>query len=250
MNDKIAAVLPQSLPRLLGEAAFFIDFDGTLVPIAERPSEVSVARSVLSLLQDLSARSAGAVAVITGRTLESADSFLAPLKLPIAAEHGFVRRDALGGMHLVSQGKEEVAVAVARLQPLVHANPGLLLERKTSSAALHYRQRPELAVLCKRAAEESLADLSNLALLPGKMVLEIRPKGTTKGTAVAAFLKEPPFAGRLPVCAGDDLTDEDAFAVVNARDGISIKIGEGETVAKYRTGRESFIAWLEQIAAG
>ncbi len=108
-------------------------------------------------------------------------------------------------------------VVAARLEPLIEANPGLLLERKTASVALHYRQRPELGALCAEAVQAATADMAELSVLPGKMVYEVRPQGADKGTAVEAFLGEAPFAGRVPVYIGDDFTDEHAFAAVNAR---------------------------------
>jgi trehalose 6-phosphate phosphatase len=241
--------MSRPLPSLSANAAFFIDFDGTLVEIASRPDLVEVEPRVRSLLAALGTRYGRAVAVVTGRPLEVVDALLAPLKLPIAAEHGSVRRDATGRVHLETEGIEALAAAALRLEPLVAANRGLLLERKTASAALHYRQRPDLAEVCASAVREAAAGKDGLVILPGKMVYELRPAGIDKGTAVAAFLGEAPFRGRLPVYAGDDFTDEHAFATVNAAGGLTIKVGEGETTAAYQTDRQGLLAWAEGLVA-
>jgi trehalose 6-phosphate phosphatase len=241
--------MTRSLPPLSANAAFFIDFDGTLVAIAPRPDLVHVEPEVLQVLERLSERFDHAVAVITGRPLATVDGFLAPLKLPVAAEHGSIRRDAQGHVHADTHSIEAVKGVAARLEPLVEANPGLLLERKQTSVALHYRQRPELGAACKDAVEKAVVGTTGLAVLPGKMVFEVRPQGLDKGTAVKAFLDEPPFKGRTPVYMGDDVTDEDAFAAVNALGGITVKIDDGDTQAQYRTDRAGLFAWLEGLGA-
>jgi trehalose 6-phosphate phosphatase len=233
----------KSLPHLAADAAFFIDFDGTLVVIAARPDLVRVEPGVIALLRRLAGRYGGAVAVVTGRPLAAVDALLAPLKLPIAAEHGSVRRDAAGVLHGNSKWSARIEQVAARLAPFVEANPGLLFELKTASVALHYRQRPELGQMCAEAVQAATADLAELSVLPGKMVYEVRPQGADKGTAVEAFLDEAPFAGRVPVYIGDDFTDEHAFAAVNARGGVTIKVGEGETLAHYRAAREDILDW-------
>jgi trehalose 6-phosphate phosphatase len=241
--------MPRSLPPISANAAFFIDFDGTLVAIAPRPDLVHVEPRVRHVLERLSARFDHAVAVITGRPLDAVDGFLAPLELPVAAEHGSIRRDAAGRVHADTHSIETVKGVAARLAPLVEANPGLILERKQTSVALHYRQRPELGEMCKDAVEKAVAGTNGLAILPGKMVFEVRPQGLDKGTAVKAFLDEPPFRGRVPVYMGDDVTDEDAFVAVNALGGVTIKIDDGNTKAQYRTDRPGLVAWLESLAA-
>jgi trehalose 6-phosphate phosphatase len=237
------------LPPVPPNTAFFIDFDGTLVAIAPRPDLVQVEPEVLEVLERLSARFDHAVAVITGRPLATVDDFLAPLKLPVAAEHGSIRRDAQGHVHADTRSIQAVETVAARLAPLVEANSGLLLERKQTSVALHYRQRPELGETCRQAVEKAVADTTGLAVLPGKMVYEVRPQGLDKGTAVKAFLDEPPFKGRVPVYMGDDVTDEDAFRAINALGGITIKIDDGDTEAQFRSDRAGLIAWLEGLAA-
>jgi trehalose 6-phosphate phosphatase len=235
------------LPPVSPGTAFFVDFDGTLVDIVPRPDQVEVEPRVLHLLSSLSEKFDQAVAVVTGRPLDVVDGFLAPLKLAVAAEHGSIRRDASGKVHTDSRGIEAVEAAAAGLRALVNANPGLILERKQVSVALHFRQRPELAEVCKDAAEEAVADNDGLVILPGKMVFELKPEGIDKGVAVRAFLDEAPFRGRVPVYMGDDVTDEHAFAVVNELGGITIKIDGGDTVAQYRTDREGLFSWMSSL---
>ena len=235
------------LPPLGANSAFFFDFDGTLAAIAPRPELVEAEPRVGDLLRGLCDRFDGAVAIVTGRPLEVVDGFLAPLKLATAAEHGSIRRDASGHVHADTRGLEAVLAAGNALTGLVEDNPGLLLERKQTSVALHYRQRPDLNETCRAAVAEAVADNGSLVILPGKMVYEVRPSGYDKGVAVAAFLDEAPFKGRLPVYIGDDVTDEDAFAVVNALSGVSIKIDDGDSQAQYRTDREGLLNWLAEL---
>jgi trehalose 6-phosphate phosphatase len=240
--------MPKSLPTIDGNAAFFVDFDGTLVEIAAKPHLVHVEPRVVTALESLRERLGGAVAIVTGRPLDVVDRLLAPLILPTAAEHGLVHRDASGAVHVEDGALAGMEAARSRLQTFAEANPGLILERKMVSASLHYRQHPELGQACGVAAHAAIEGERGLEVLPGKMVFEVRPKGRNKGTAVEAFLNEPPFAGRQPIFAGDDVTDEDAFKVVKARGGISIKIGDGDTVADYRTDRDGLFAWAKTIA--
>jgi trehalose 6-phosphate phosphatase len=241
--------MPKRLPGLAANAAFFIDFDGTLAAIADRPDLVVMEPGIVPMLKDLRRRCEGAVAVITGRPLARVDALLQPLILPVAAEHGSVRRDAVGAVHEDRSGAGEVAAAAARIEPLVAAHPGLMLERKTASVALHYRERPDLAEVSALAVQKATEDLPALTVLPGKMVFEVRGRSVTNGTAVEAFLAEEPFRGRMPVYVGDDFTDEYAFAAINAAGGISIKIGEGDTIAKYRTERDAWLEWCAAQAA-
>jgi trehalose 6-phosphate phosphatase len=237
-------IMFEPLPPLETNAALFFDFDGTLVEIAPRPDLVHVEPGLIDLLSSLGNRFDHALAVVTGRPLDVVDRFLAPLKLPVAAEHGSIRRDASGEVHADARGAEAVAAAEQQLAKLVDANDGLILERKMVSVALHYRQRPELAEACSAAVEAVVAANPGLVVLPGKMVFELKPAGVDKGVAVRAFLEEAPFKGRVPVYMGDDVTDEHAFAAVNALGGISIKIDDGETQARYRTDRPGLFAWL------
>ena len=228
-------------------SAFFFDFDGTLVAIAPRPDLVAVEPPVREVLDGLVAKFDGAVAVVTGRPLNVVDGFLAPTRLATAAEHGSIRRDASGTLHVDEGDAEAVAAAYAMLQPLAEEHGGLILERKRTSIALHYRQRPDTAATCEEAVRDVVAKNPGLVILPGKMVFELKPKGIDKGEAVRAFLGEAPFQDRTPIFMGDDVTDEHAFEVVNAGGGLSIKVDDGDTVARYRTDRKGLFEWLFRV---
>jgi trehalose 6-phosphate phosphatase len=130
--------------------------------------------------------------------------------------------------------------------------PELLVEDKGISATIHYRRAPELESIVDSVVEDVHARMSGEFLVQGgKLLREIIPIACNKGTAVAAFMKEPPFAGRLPTFVGDDVTDEHAFMVVNQMGGCSIKVGRGETIARYRLPDVAAVrAWLGVLQNG
>jgi trehalose 6-phosphate phosphatase len=243
----------QSLPALLSpsETAFFFDFDGTLVELAPTPDGVLVPPVVIESLAELRRLTNGAVAVVSGRGIDNIDGFLGMPDLPVAGLHGAERRDANG--HTVRVGFNDVRLLQMErvLADVVSAHPGMLLEIKAASLALHYRNAPFAERPAREAAERVVAEHADAYVLqPGKMVYEVKPKNVDKGRALRAFLDEAPFAGRTPVFAGDDLTDEKGFAVVNERGGLSIKVGPGETSARARVESVgAFLAWLSSIVA-
>jgi trehalose 6-phosphate phosphatase len=214
---------------LYPSCALFLDFDGTMVDLAPQPNAVHVPQPFISVLRDLNDYLQGAVAVISGRPIEQIDAFLQPLRLGVAGVHGAERRGADGRVHLLNTHPldqvEEAACALAA------RHPGLLVEKKRGSVALHYRQRPELEDLCLGAMRRAVEESPGLTLLRGKMVVEAKPGGASKGRAIEDFLAEPPFAGRKPVFIGDDITDEVGFSSVQRLGGLGIKVGEGPTVA-------------------
>ena len=239
--------LPTHLSPL--ETAFFVDFDGTLVELASTPDGVEVAPRVREVLAALWRLTNGAVAVVSGRGIDDLDTLLAPLRLPIAGLHGAERRDAEGVARRLGFNAEMVMQMAGVLAETVRANPGMLLETKGAGLALHYRNAPDKEAAA-RAATERLVEQHSAAymLQPGKMVFEIKPNNVDKGRAIQAFLAEAPFAGRRPVFVGDDLTDEKGFAVVNQHDGVSIKIGPGQTIAGARLASvDALLGWLETI---
>jgi trehalose 6-phosphate phosphatase len=209
--------------------ALFLDFDGTMVDIAPLPSAVHVPEPLIAVLQDLQGQLQGAVAVISGRPIDQIDEFLDPLRLPVAGVHGAERRGADGMLHLLhAQPLDSVEEAACQLAA---QNPGLLVENKRGSLALHYRQRPELEELCLRTMQQAVDRSPGITLQRGKMVVEAKPGGASKGRAIEAFLAESPFTGRTPVFIGDDITDEVGFSTVQRLGGMGIKVGEGSTCA-------------------
>lgn len=239
----------QSIPAFLSltDTAFFFDFDGTLVELAPTPDSICVPPSLIALLAALRHRSHGAVAIVSGRGIDNIDTFLNMPDLPIAGLHGAERRDANGDTQRIRFNDARLLRIERELAVVVERHPGMLLEIKGAAVALHYRNAPEREGIAREATERLVADYADAYVLqPGKMVFEIKPKGVDKGRALAAFLNEPPFAGRMPVFAGDDLTDEKGFAVVNAHGGLSIKVGAGETSARARL--DSVDALHAQIA--
>lgn len=231
--------------------ALFLDFDGTLAALAERPEAVRVEPGLVALLERLHGQLDGALAIVTGRPIAHIDHFLDPLRLPVAGIHGAQGRHADGrGWQLAAPALEAAETAALAL---LSRHPGLRLERKTVALALHYRQAPELAGLCLAHLHEAVAASPGLELLQGKCVIEVKPAGVSKGRAIENFLAEPPFAGRVPVFAGDDVTDEAGFDTVLRRGGLALKVGEGPTRAPHRLAdpaalRQALAEWSQQLA--
>lgn len=221
--------LPAIAPH---STALFLDFDGTLADLAPQPEAVRLADDLVPLLRLLFSHVDGALAIVSGRRLSDLDEFLRPLELPSAAEHGAQRRLADGQRIGIPRPDLQHAIKAASALAIQHA--GLRVEVKSAAVALHYRHAPKLQSLCLQVMTEAVAASSNVELLSGKYVFEIKPAGVSKGTAIAAFMLQAPFAGRIPLFAGDDVTDEAGFSAVQALGGAGIKVGEGETVAHYR----------------
>lgn len=224
---------PPPPPRL--DWAYFLDVDGTLIDIADTPDAVHVDDALLALIARLQRASGGAVALVSGRALSFLDHRLGALHLPVAGQHGLERRDASGRVWMHAAPPAARSAIKAALVPVLARHPGLLLEDKGLTLALHYRLAPQLASYAHRLmARLAAAANAGLEVQRGRRVAEIKPAGMDKGAAVAAYLAEPPFARRRPVFIGDDLNDEHGFAEVNRLDGISIKVGKGASCARYR----------------
>ena len=173
------------------------------------------------------------------------DEFLAPLRLPSAAEHGAQRRLISG--EIIRMASPDLQAVIHQVSTLAQRHPGLRVEIKTAAVALHYRHAPEMEAVCRQAMGEAARSTPGLELLHGKYVLEIKPAGISKGTAIEDFMAQAPFAGRLPLFAGDDVTDEDGFSAVQRLGGCGIKVGEGATRARYRCPSPAALRqWLQR----
>ena len=235
---------PRNLPLIDPQTALFLDFDGTLVDLATQPEAVRITPDVIPALKQLAAGLSGALAIVSGRRLADLDNLLAPLQLPTAAEHGAQRRLASGKiMRLAAPDLQSV---IRQLNAVAQRHHGLRVEVKMAAVALHYRHAPELEAVCLQAMTDAVNATANVELLHGKCVFEIKPAGINKGTAIAAFMAHPPFMGRRPVFAGDDVTDEAGFAVTQQLGGDGIKVGEGSTQAVYRCESPAALRqWLQ-----
>ena len=230
--------------------ALFLDFDGTLVDIAERPEAVVVDPGLPALLHRLRERCGGALAIVTGRAVSVIEAFLPGLDLDICGLHGLERR--VGGrlQRVEPIDLPLLRAAVPTLAARLSRIPGVLIEDKGESVALHWRLAPEAAPQVREAAYSALRDLGpNFRLQDGKAVVEIVPEASGKGRAVEALLMAPPYRGRRPVFAGDDVTDENGFRAVEPRGGLSVKIGLGPTAATRRVDSPAaFRLWLSLFA--
>jgi trehalose 6-phosphate phosphatase len=215
--------------------AFFLDVDGTLLELADRPDAVSVSPDLTKLLAGLAATCNGALALISGRAARDLDRMFAPLQLAVAGQHGVERRDVTGTLHRHAFPDRQLQDVANRLRAFVDEHPGLLLEDKGCSLALHFRRAPELADRVRIAVERAASELgADFEVMAGKFVHELKPGGRDKGLAIREFLSEAPFTGTLPVFLGDDVTDEFGFATVNRMGGHSVKVGPGHSVAHWR----------------
>ncbi|HEY1720199.1 MAG TPA: trehalose-phosphatase [Magnetospirillaceae bacterium] len=226
--------------------ALFLDLDGTLAEIADTPGDVRVAKRVPELLARWTDKLDGALAVVSGRPMAQLLELLAPFEGAMAGIHGLERRFA-NGKTITAAPLPEMLYARRALQTFADSLSGVALEDKGSALALHYRASPEHGRACRDLAHEF--GQGRLVVVPGKMVVELQPKGYDKGVALEAFMNEAPFANRRPFFVGDDRPDEAAFDYVNRVGGISVLAGPSvaSTVAQYRLENVSAVlAWLEE----
>ena len=236
------------LPVPQRDWTYFLDIDGTLVDFADSPTGACLDPAFRQLIEELYRAAGGAVALISGRSIGDIDRLFPGIRFPAAGQHGIERRDATGRISRHAFPSQELDGVRRRLAEAVARHPGLLLEDKGLSVALHYRRAPRLAGYAHRLVHALVAPLgARYHVQTGKRLVELKPAGKDKGGAVREFMQEEPFRGRTPVFVGDDVTDEYGFATVNRLHGHSVKVGPGRTVARWRLPDVRAVrAWLER----
>ncbi|WEF24153.1 trehalose-phosphatase [Paracoccus sp. S3-43] len=240
-----------SLPALTADTALFLDFDGCLVEIAPRPDAVTVPPGLARRLERLHEALGGAVALISGRDVANLRRYLPGFPGAMAGSHG--AELALGGKDIAATHDADLDIPAlhAAAAGAVAAHPAILVERKPHGVALHYRADPSLRLVVEEVMQQLADAHPNMVLQPAKMAVELRPAGTGKDGALDRLMAMPPFSGRVPVYAGDDLTDEAAMARAQALGGDGIKIGAGDSVARYRLDDPAALArWLDEALGG
>jgi trehalose 6-phosphate phosphatase len=244
-------------PPLDPHSALFLDLDGTLLEIASRPEMVIVPEGLAGLLTRLAEQRGGALALVSGRRIAELDRLLQPWRGAAAGIHGAERRGADGSVATSGNvpADRKASAALDRLRPalsdLAARVPGVLLEDKGRTLAVHYRQAPDKAEMIRSALDKLLREHGDtLRLIAGKMVFELQPCHHGKHGAIAAFMAETPFRGRVPVFVGDDTTDEDGFAEVNRRGGLSVRVGPEGDMTQAVCGLSSVSAVLDWLRGG
>jgi trehalose 6-phosphate phosphatase len=246
-EHEAAAVHAVPLPQ--DPWCLFLDVDGTLLELADTPGGVAVDAGLATLLTQLRSASQGAVALVSGRTIENIDQLLDTRGLPVAGLHGCERRDARGTLHVAPIAREQLADLRSGLERLVSRHPGLLLEDKGAGVALHFLKARELENELRAEVALLAAPLvPKFAILDGHAVIEVKPAAHTKDSAVTAFMAEPPFAGRTPIFIGDDQTDYGGFAAVRRHGGMAIAVGPRVRAEQWLPGPAAVRSWLELLS--
>ena len=222
-----AVPVPSSLVSHLSETAVLLDIDGTLLDFAPTPREVWVPPGLAKTLSGLLERTSGALALVSGRSLNDIDLIFAPEEFPAVGGHGAEMRLAPESEAVATHAPPMDKELKKRLAAIAKLSPGILLEDKGYSLALHYRLAPHAEKAIYEAVSLIRADLPNapIEVLPGKLVCEIKLAGFTKATGVLELMNHEPFKGRRPFFIGDDVTDESVFAIMPDLRGLSFSVG-------------------------
>ena len=219
--------VPRSLLPHLSETAVLLDIDGTLLDLMPTPREVWVPPGLIKTLNHLYKRTGGALALVSGRSLNDIDLIFAPDQFPAVGGHGAEMRLEAEADAVAARAPPLDKELKRRLAAIARLSPGILLEDKGYSLALHYRLAPHAEKAIYEAVSLIRADLPDapIEVLPGKCVCEIKHSGFTKASGVRELMTHPPFKGRKPFFIGDDVTDETVFAIMPDLDGVAFSVG-------------------------
>jgi trehalose 6-phosphate phosphatase len=219
--------VPRSLVPHLSETAVLLDIDGTLLDLAPTPREVWVPPGLSKTLNRLFQRTGGALALVSGRSLNDIDLIFAPDQYPAVGGHGAEMRLDSDSEAVAAHAPPMDKELKRRLAAIAKLSPGILLEDKGYSLALHYRLAPHAEKAIYEAVSLIRADLPNapIEVLPGKCVCEIKHSGFTKASGVRELMTREPFKDRRPFFIGDDVTDESVFAIMPDFDGLAFSVG-------------------------
>ncbi|ANW06184.1 trehalose-phosphatase [Bradyrhizobium icense] len=223
--------VPRSLVPHLSESAILLDIDGTLLDLMPTPREVWVPPGLAKTLNRLLVRTNGALALVSGRSLNDIDLIFAPDQFPAVGGHGAEMRIEPDSEAVAAHAPPMDKELKRRLAAIAKLSPGILLEDKGYSLALHYRLAPHAEKAIYAAVSLIRADLPNapIEVLPGKCVCEIKHSGFTKASGVRELMTREPFKGRRPFFIGDDVTDESVFAIMPDLDGLAFSVGRRAT---------------------
>src|SRR6266851_334438 len=239
--------------RRLDQCAILLDIDGTLLDLAPTPREVWVPPGLARTLNGLLEKTAGALALVSGRSLNDIDLIFAPEQFPAVGGHGAEMRISADNESVATHAPPMDKELKRRLAAIARLSPGILLEDKGYSLALHYRLAPHAEKAIYEAIALIRADLPNapIEVLPGKCVCEIKHSGFNKATGVLELMAHEPFRGRRPIFIGDDVTDESVFALMPDLGGLAFSVGGRATgVADHFDEPRDVREWLACLLDG
>jgi trehalose 6-phosphate phosphatase len=241
---------PSVIPDL-GKCAILLDIDGTILDLAPSPRQVWVPPGLRHTLARLDELTNGALALVSGRSLNDIDVIFSPLQLAAIGGHGAELRAAAGAVPRINAAPLSAALK-RKFASITELGPGILAEDKGYSLALHYRLAPDKGDAVRAAVHEIYAAASpgSIEILPGKMVVEIKPAGVSKAKAVCELMGYPPFADRNPIFIGDDTTDEPVFGIIPQFGGLGFSVGRIVADVNGHFDEPKLVrSWLARIAA-
>jgi trehalose 6-phosphate phosphatase len=250
MSDEQWPQVPPDILPPLEQCAFLLDIDGTLLDMAPTPREVFVPAGLSETLTALMARTSGALAMVSGRSLNDIDLIFAPLIFPAVGGHGAEMRITADNEAVASHAPPLDKTLKGRFAAIAQISPGILIEDKGYSLALHYRLAPQCEQAIYNAVSAIQAELTSapLEVLPGKFVCEIKQTGFTKASGVNELLRHEPFKGKRPVFFGDDVTDDTVFAIMPDLKGFSFSVGrKAQGVQGAFGGPGNVRSWLASL---